>query len=56
VLDVEKGWYGASESNTVKYDADQVTMQQLESWLKKSGTYIRTIPLHKDRSEAAGEK
>jgi hypothetical protein len=58
VFDVEKGWLGTSEINAVTYDSDKVTLEQLELWLKKSGTYIRTVPVprKKARSEATGQK
>jgi hypothetical protein len=56
VLDVKKGWLGTSEINAVTYDSDKVTLEQLELWLKKSGTYIRTVPRKKVRSEATGQK
>lgn len=32
------------EINRVEYDPEQVTLEHLEDSLKKSGTYIRTIP------------
>jgi len=43
VLSVEKGWRGTSEVNRVVYDPDKVTVEQMEGWLRKAGTYIRTV-------------
>ncbi|WP_291316885.1 hypothetical protein [Desulfuromonas sp.] len=41
---MQKGWRGASEVNRVVYDPRQVTVEQMEDWLRQSGTYIRTVP------------
>ena len=41
---MERGWRGSSEINRVVCDADQVGPAQLETWLRESGTYIRTVP------------
>ena len=43
VLSVEKGWQGRSEINRVVYDPEKITVEQLETLLKKSGTYVRTV-------------
>lgn len=48
MLGVENGWLESSEINTVQYEPEQVTIEQLESWLKNSGTYIRTVPKKKE--------
>ena len=40
---VESGWHGLSEVNRVKYDPQKVTVRQMVEWLKKSGTYVRTL-------------
>jgi hypothetical protein len=29
--------------NRVLYDPEKVSLEQIEQWLKKSGTYIRTV-------------
>ena len=49
---MERGWRGSSEINRVVYDADQVGPAQIESWLRESGTYIRTVPPDDGRAEA----
>ncbi len=43
-MDVSSGWRGFSEVNRVLYDPEEVTVEQMEGWLKESGTYVRTIP------------
>jgi hypothetical protein len=43
VLSVEKGWRGTSEVNRVVYDPDRVTVEQMEGWLRKAGTYVGTV-------------
>ena len=43
VLSVEKGWRGASEVNRVVYNPEEVTVAQMEGWLRKAGTYLRTV-------------
>jgi hypothetical protein len=43
VITVEKGWHGIREVNRVEYDPEKVTQKQIEQWLRKSGTYIRTV-------------
>jgi hypothetical protein len=43
VLDIQRGWEGREEVDRVLFDPQQVTLPQLESELKQSDTYIRTI-------------
>ena len=43
VLSVEPGWSGAREVDRVIYNPQQVSIVQLENWLKKSDTYIGTL-------------
>ena len=43
VLSVEKGWRGNSEINRVVYDPEKITVEQMETLLKKSGTYVKTV-------------
>jgi hypothetical protein len=43
VIKVKKGWRGSSEVDRVTYDEEQVNVHQLEDWLKKANTYIRTV-------------
>ena len=43
VLSVERGWRGSSEINTVIYDPGKIGIGEMEKFLRKSGTYIKTI-------------
>jgi hypothetical protein len=43
VVSVEKGWRGTSEVNRVVYNPEEVTVAQMESWLRKVGAYVRTV-------------
>jgi len=43
VLAVERGWRGFHEVDRVLYDPQQVTVEQMEEWLKEADTYVRTI-------------
>ena len=43
VIDVQKGWKGFSEINSVTYDDNIVQLESLEQWVKESGTYLGTI-------------
>lgn len=43
VIDVEKGWQGRSEINRVIFDNEKVDIDQLEDWIKASGTYLSTV-------------
>jgi hypothetical protein len=43
VVSVERGWRGAREVDRVFYDPQQVTLGQLENWLKQADTYISTF-------------
>jgi hypothetical protein len=40
---VERGWRGSSEINTVIYDPKKIGIGEMEKFLRKSGTYIKTI-------------
>jgi hypothetical protein len=42
VLAVERGWSGSREVDRVVYNPEEVSIIQLEAWLKASGTYVRT--------------
>lgn len=44
---MERGWQGRREVNRVDYDPGQVTLEQLEAWLREAGTYIRTLDPNK---------
>ena len=43
VVDVKRTWRDLEETNIVIYDPEQIDVDQLESWLRESGTYIRTL-------------
>lgn len=43
VLRVERGWHGWNEVDRVLYDPRQVSVSQMEQWLKEAGTYEETI-------------
>lgn len=43
VISVDPGWHRANEVDRVVYAPDQVSREQLETWLQESGTYIRTL-------------
>ena len=42
VKKVEKGFRGSKEINTVYYDSEKVTIQDMEAALKEAGTYMGT--------------
>jgi hypothetical protein len=42
VKQVEKGFAGFKETNTVYYDATVITIEEMEAALKKAGTYRGT--------------
>ena len=43
VKSVESGWHKFREVNRVVYDPKKTTLQQMERWLKDTGTYIDTV-------------
>ena len=43
VVSVEHGWSGAREVDRVVYNPQQVSLGQLESWLKQADTYVSTL-------------
>jgi hypothetical protein len=43
VVSVEPGWSGAREVDRVIFDPQQVSISQLENWLKEADTYVRTL-------------
>ena len=43
VTKVEKGWHGSKEINTVYYDSDLISVEEMEKALKESGTYVGTV-------------
>lgn len=43
VLSVERGWSGAREVDRVIYNPRQVTVRQLENWLRLADTYVSTL-------------
>ena len=43
VLSVKRGWSGTKEVDRVVYNPGEVTLMQLEDWLKEADTYISTL-------------
>lgn len=43
VVSVDPGWSGAREVDRVVFDPKQVSMTQLENWLKEADTYVSTL-------------
>jgi hypothetical protein len=43
VLFVERGWSGSREVDRVVYNPEEVSIMQLEAWLKAAGTYVSTL-------------
>jgi len=43
VVSVERGWSGAREVDRVVYNPREVTLMQLEGWLKEADTYVGTL-------------
>lgn len=40
---VDKGFHDSKEINTVYYDSEMVTIQEMETALKEAGTYVGTV-------------
>jgi len=43
VKKVEKGFRNSKEINTVYYDPNVITIEEMEMALKKAGTYLGTL-------------
>jgi len=43
VKKVDKGFRYLRETNTVYYDAEIITIEEMEMALKKAGTYVETV-------------
>jgi hypothetical protein len=43
VLSVEPGWSGAREVDRVIFNPQEVSINQLEDWLKEADTYVSTL-------------
>lgn len=43
VLSVERGWSGSREVDRVVYNPKEVSIMQLEAWLKAADTYVSTL-------------
>lgn len=45
VLTVERGWSGSREVDRVVYNPQEVSLMQLEAWLKDADTYVSTLEI-----------
>ena len=52
VVSVAPGWSGAREVDRVVFDPTQVSILQLENWLKDADTYISTLETSKSAEPA----
>ena len=43
VISVERGWSGSREVDRVVYNPKDVSIVQLEDWLRAAGTYVSTL-------------
>ena len=43
VVSVKPGWSGSREVDRVVFDPTQVSVMQLENWLKDADTYVSTL-------------
>ena len=43
VKKVEKGFRGSKEINTVYYNSEAITIEEMETALKEAGTYVGTV-------------
>jgi hypothetical protein len=43
VVSVEPGWSGSREVDRVVYNPEEVSITQLEDWLKDANTYLGTL-------------
>lgn len=43
VVSVEPGWSGTREVDRVIFNPQQVSVNQLENWLKEADTYVSTL-------------
>jgi len=43
VISVERGWSGSREVDRVVYNPKEVSITQLEDWLKAADTYVSTL-------------
>jgi hypothetical protein len=52
VLSVEPGWRGAREVDRVIFNPQEVSIYQLEDWLKEADTYVSTLETSTSASPA----
>ncbi len=52
VISVERGWSGAREVDRVVYNPREVSLRQIETWLKESDTYVSTLEAEADTMPA----
>lgn len=55
VISVKRGWSGAREVDRVIYNPQQVSLTQLEDWLKASDTYVSTLEQEMSSERAKGD-
>ena len=54
VVSVERGWSGSREVDRVVYNPEEVSITELEDWLKGANTYVDTLD-HSMSTEPAKE-
>ena len=52
VISVEPGWSGPREVDRVVFNPGQVSVFQLETWLKEAGTYLGTLETERGKKSA----
>ena len=43
VISIERGWSGSREVDRVVYNPKEVSLMQLEDWLRDADTYVSTL-------------
>jgi hypothetical protein len=52
VISVERGWSGAREIDRVVFNPREVSLRQIEAWLKEADTYVSTLEAEPDTMPA----
>ena len=55
IAEVSSGWLGPEEVNRVRFDPEQVSVAEMERWLRRAGTYLRTVE-QEERGAGVGEE